>query len=136
VRVSRGEADGERDWFYMFVRRDGEAGESFVGGIRFDRAKPGIPATFANGGGSWVEVFNDPGDALKIAPWSIRLYNTADAEKAPTRITSAYSSLPNSDIFSCGGMVTMTGGGTTPRCHPPSTSSISSSSCRRRAVRH
>jgi hypothetical protein len=63
------------DWFEFSVTRyAGEAEITVIGEIRFPRRSPNVPATFADGGGSWTEFWDNNGPVLVPVPlWKVRI---------------------------------------------------------------
>jgi hypothetical protein len=119
-RVARAEADGERDWFDFYAAVEGQK-EIKVGGVRFDRKVAGTPATYEDGGGSWVEAYDAATKTQADIPSSrVSWWLTANGGTAPTTAKTTYSKLTNSDVAydAATKLVHHTTGGMTPRCHP------------------
>jgi len=116
VRVARMEASGEADWFNMYVAPQGGT-ETYVGGLRFPRKTAGVPATYQNGGGSWLEYYSPTNSAYANPYAHITLHPKANGSLVPVHATSAYSKFTNSDIYFANGAAHMETGAMTPRCH-------------------
>ena len=122
VRVSRAEAQGERDWFDMYVSRDGDASPTYIGGIRFDRQTPGVPARLANGGGTWIEAYSAVPSVFDIPYAHITVTSTANlGAAAALHAVGIYNSdgRDNCDTSydPASKLIHMTVGAHTPRCH-------------------
>lgn len=74
-RIDEG-TDGGGDWFEFSVTRHdgGDSATAVIGAIRFPRRSPGVPATIADGGGSWTEFWDNNGPVLYPVPlWKVRI---------------------------------------------------------------
>jgi hypothetical protein len=100
--LRRGEPDGAGDWFDLSIARagDGSWDETPVGAIRFPRRNPEVPATLADGGGSWTEFWDNNGPVLRPVPlWQLRIDPPlANGEVPAEGVTLHYSRMPNSVI--------------------------------------
>lgn len=119
VRITRSSYDGAGDWFAYYVTPPSGA-EQYIGSIRFPRTNQNVPASFRDGGGTWTEFWDNNGSVLNPVPlWRVRTSVTANGVAAD-RAVSAYSAMPNSDIYaeSPSGFVNHVLGGCTKRVHP------------------
>jgi hypothetical protein len=72
-------ADERGDWFEYSVTRLGahppeSATTTVIGAIRFPRRTRSVPASFADGGGSWTEFWDNNGPVLIPVPlWKVRI---------------------------------------------------------------
>lgn len=75
LRWTAPDAMGRGDWFEFSVSRHESGGEPTVlGEMRFPRRLPGVPATLADGGGSWTEFWDNNGPVLLPVPlWKVRI---------------------------------------------------------------
>lgn len=80
TRLQRGAHEGEGDWFEFSVARfiagepDQQGAWIEVGAIWFPRSRSQVPASLADGGGSWVEFWDNNGPVLHPVPfWRVRL---------------------------------------------------------------
>jgi hypothetical protein len=122
IRIIRNEFDGNGDWFDYYLARAGEAGNgTYIGGIRFQRSTAGTPATLPDFGGTWTEFWDNNGATLYPVPyWKLSFgIPVTTGGKAATSATTAYSAMPNSDIYydTADGLVKAELGASTPRCH-------------------
>ncbi len=126
LRRTGGDAGG--DWFEFAVGRvaDGIVDETVVGSMRFPRRRPDRPATFADGGGSWTEYWDNCGPKVLPVPyWRVRLDPPVANDDAPAEgVTFQYSRMPNGVIDwdpQLGQVVTEIGGETTRGSSTPRT---------------
>jgi hypothetical protein len=101
--LRRGEQDGDGDWFHWSLERldlAGAAAETPVGAIRFPRRQRQVPASFADGGGTWTEFWDNNGPVLYPVPlWSVRVDPPVANGGTPAEgVTLRYSRMPNSVI--------------------------------------
>jgi hypothetical protein len=101
TRLRRGEPDGDGDWFQFSVGRGGDAEETVVGSMRFPRRRRDTPASFADGGGTWTEFWDNNGPVYHEVPlWRVRIDPpVANGEAAAVGATLRYSCMPNSIIY-------------------------------------
>lgn len=90
-----GDGDAGGDWFEFAVGRGPE--ETVVGAMRFPRRRPDVPATFADGGGSWTEYWDNCGPAVLPVPyWKVRIDPPVANGATPAEgVTFSYSRMPN-----------------------------------------
>jgi hypothetical protein len=143
--IRRSEPEGAGDWFEFSVSRFGPgddaaaapagagdaapagAGETtLVGAIWFPRRDPGVPATLADGGGTWTEFWDNNGPVLVPVPlWMVRVDPPVANGTTPAEgVTLRYSRMPNSVIDwdpERGQVVTTIGGSTTRGASGPRT---------------
>ena len=120
VRMVRTNYDGTGDWFAYYVTFPGQA-EQYIGSIRFPRASAGTPASFRDGGGTWVEFWDNNGNTLYPVPlWHVNVDITGNSGLVPDTAISSYSTMPDSDVYaeSPGAYVDFVVGASTARCHP------------------
>jgi len=124
TRLKRAEFDGVGDWFDFYIGTEHNLDSlNYVGGIRFPRKNSQTPASLRDGGGSWVEFWdnNNPNTAKTVPLWHIGLLPPfANDQWTPEGINTRYSTMPNSDIYyeKKGNILHMTVGASTPRCNP------------------
>jgi hypothetical protein len=122
TRMVRTSYDGLGDWFSYFVKVPERSSETYIGAIRFPRANASVPASFADGGGTWTEFWDNNGTTLLPVPtWHTAVLVTANGNTQPRYAMSSYSAMPNSDQYAdvtTNGLVHQVIGGSTPRCHP------------------
>ncbi|MFO0617835.1 MAG: hypothetical protein U0414_34915 [Polyangiaceae bacterium] len=122
VTVTRAEASGSADWFDMRVKRACDATEVYVGGILFPRAVAAVPASFEDGGGSWLEVYSMEKSVFDIPFVDFDVTPKANGSVAPSQIVSSYAERPNVDVdLTTLGTARFRAGLKTPRCHPAAT---------------
>ena len=129
--MTRDNYDGIGDWFRYYVTPPGGS-EQYVGGLRFPRSNPSVPASYRDGAGSWIEFWdnNDPaiinGTSLPypIPDIHIQVSAVANGNIVPYGVKSSYGAteLPNNsnaDIYaeSPGGLVHMIVGHSSTRVH-------------------
>ena len=120
VRMVRTNYDGTGDWFAYYVTFPGQA-EQYIGSIRFPRPSAGTPASFRDGGGTWVEFWDNNGNTLYPVPlWHVNVDITGNSGLVPDTAISSYSTMPDSDVYaeSPGAYVDFVVGASTARCHP------------------
>lgn len=98
--LRRTEGDAGGDWFEFAVGRvspGGSVDETVVGSVRFPRRRPDQPATFADGGGSWTEYWDNCGPAVLPVPyWRVRIDPPVANGTTPAEgVTFRYSRMPN-----------------------------------------
>lgn len=122
VTVERAEASGSADWFDMRVKRACDATEVYVGGILFPRLAAATPATFEDGGGSWLEVYSMEESVFGIPFVDFDVTPKANGSSLPMEIVSSYAERPNSDVeLTLFGTARFRAGLRTARCHPAGT---------------
>lgn len=122
VTVERAEASGAADWFDMRVKRACDATEVYVGGILFPRLAAATPATFEDGGGSWLEVYSPEPSVFGIPFVDFDVTPTANGSTAPIEVASSYAERPNADVdLTVFGTARFRAGLRTARCHPAAT---------------
>lgn len=119
--LRRVDGDERGDWFELaFRRHDGATAaageESVLGAVRFPRRRPDVPASLADGGGTWTEFWDNNGPVLMPVPlWRVRI-DPPLADGTPAEgVTLSYSRMPNSTIGwdpALGQVVTTIGGDT------------------------
>lgn len=119
VTVKRAEFDGVGDWFNYSIQKGTEA-EQYIGGIRFPRKTPGVPASFADGGGTWTEDFRDGRTSIFSLPeWHVAVMPIFNETTTPQAARLTYNPvIPNSDGSFDGNLVHLRSGNVTPRCTP------------------
>jgi len=124
THLQRAEFDGVGDWYDLYITKEGETGlGTYVGGVRFPRSNPLIPASLWDGGGTWTEFWdNNNNTTLYPVPlWHVGIYPPlANNQWSPVEVRTHYSAMPNSDAYfdKTENIVQMTIGDETPRCHP------------------
>ena len=123
TQLKRAEFDGTGDWFDLYITKgDNLNSMTYVGGIRFPRRNSQTPAVFQDGGGSWIEFWDNNGNQLFPVPlWHVGLLPpVANEQWSPQAVNTNYSPMPNSDIYydKKDHVLHMTIGASTPRCHP------------------
>ena len=100
TRMRRGGFDGIGDWFEYHVTFPG-ALESLIGAVRFRRVNLDKPASFADGGGTWTEFWdnNNPTTLFPVPLWHVGVSVTANGGDVPMGAVSSYSVMPNSDTY-------------------------------------
>lgn len=145
-RAERGRGDGDEenqdgDWFELSIERtdggptdrtstsgtggggtraDDAPSVGEVGAIRFPRANRRVPATMADGGGTWTEFWDNNGPVLYPVPlWQIRVDPPlANGTTRARGVTLRYSQMPNGlidwdrRVGEAGQVVTTIGGST------------------------
>ena len=126
--LRRAEPGAGGDWFEFVVgRRQGrDLEETVVGSMWFPRRRPQVPATFADGGGSWTEYWDNCGpEVLPVPYWRVRLDPPVANGATPAEgVTFSYSRMPNGLIEwdpELGQVVTTIGGDTTRPSSTPRT---------------
>jgi hypothetical protein len=97
--LRRAEQEGDGDWFeWSLQRMDG--GTTAVGAVRFPRRQRHVPASFADGGGTWTEFWDNNGPVLRPVPlWTVRFDPPVANGTTPAEgVTLRYSRMPNSVI--------------------------------------
>ncbi len=104
VRLARGEAAGNGDWFDLSVQPIGAAvphgrpdptGVAFwIGALRFKRSDPNRPATISASGSAFLEVYSGVKTFREIAPWSVDMQAYGDGERV-THASGSYPRYPN-----------------------------------------
>lgn len=100
--IRRVEQDGDGDWFEWSLERLDRSGQGpvTVGAVRFPRRQRHLPASLADGGGSWTEFWDNNGPHLFPVPlWTVRLeVPVANGTTEAEGVTLSYSRMPNSVI--------------------------------------
>jgi hypothetical protein len=120
TKVYRTTSTATGDWFAYYVTFPGKSA-TYIGSILFPRAVASVPASFKDGGGTWIEDYQNNGTTLYPVPlWNVTVGIVANSTVAPVHAVSAYSAMPNSNIklSTAKGHVNMVMGGSTPRCNP------------------
>jgi hypothetical protein len=104
TRLRRTNPDDQRtgDWFEYSVTRhsNDESETTVIGEMRFPRRSHANPATFADGGGSWTEFWDNNGPTLLPVPlWIVRIDPpVANGNCAATGARLHCSRMPNGVI--------------------------------------
>ncbi len=120
TKVYRTTSTSTGDWFAYYVSFPGKS-SVYVGSLLFPRAMAGVRASFKDGGGTWIEDYQNNGSVLYPVPvWNVTIGIKANGTVVPIHARSAYSAMPNSNIKNSvtKGSVNMVVGGSTPRCTP------------------
>jgi hypothetical protein len=104
VRLARGEAGGDGDWFDLSIQSIGAAvpsgrpeptgAQHWIGALRFKRADPKIPATISARGSAFLEVYSRAKTFRDIAAWSVDMQAYGDGER-PSHASGSYPRYPN-----------------------------------------
>jgi hypothetical protein len=110
VRLTRGEAAGDGDWFDYFIvpieerfpgstQRPAVAGEEvWIGSLRFRRARADRPATISSRGSAFLEVYSDADTFRDIIDWHADLQGYADGARSLTS-SVAFTDWPNKQVI-------------------------------------
>jgi hypothetical protein len=122
--LQRAEQSGDGDWFDVNVTDLASGTKTYVGGLRFARADPTRPATIQPAGIAFTEVYQAATDYAQVPQWRLGVKALADGAPALSATSEypafPYAEYPNTDVFyqAATGLIQLTFGGQTPRCHP------------------
>src|SRR5579883_3049922 len=85
LQVRRADFDGTGDWFNYYVATPGQTGDgAYIGALRFLRQTAGVPASYQDGGGSWIEYYGPPINPIQIQKLNVAFnYPLTDGAYSP-----------------------------------------------------
>ncbi len=127
LRLERAEAEGDGDWFDLYVVDVTASEERFAGGLRFPRSVTASPGTIDPFITTFTEVYMGVTDYGLVPMWHVALWATTDGAPATTARSEypayPYAEYPNTDVSydATSSLVHMVYGGDTARCHAAGT---------------
>jgi len=125
MRLARGEADGDADWFDLTITRVADGVETYAGSLRFPRRTPAVPASMSNSTIAFVEIYSNATVYGDVPQWVVGMMAEGNGQPAVRAVSESpafpAAEFPNDDCYYDAGLdlVFMRTGGDTERCHEP-----------------